>query len=302
MAHSTSVVVTGRHRSWCFTVNNPVDRDVPALRALCDPGNSKRPKYLIFGYETGSVNGTPHLQGYVSLRSAKTLSGIRQWFPTPAVHFSVARGTLSQNRAYCVKDGHFEEFGQAPAQGKRNDLVATRERLAQGATLLDVVDECTSYASIRFAKEWLLLHAPERTWKTKIIWCHGPTASGKSRWVHEKTQSLLTQGHSLYWKTQGGNQWWDGYYGQDLVVIDDFRADFCKFHDLLNLLDRYPLTLQVKSSHVRFAARTIFITSPKPPQDTYLLREDIQQLLRRIECVLEFPCENPESFIDTDSE
>ena len=34
-------------------------------------------------------------------------------------------------------------------------------------------------------------------------------------------------------------KFWEGYDGHDNVIIDDIRGDFCKFHQLLKLLDRY---------------------------------------------------------------
>ena len=41
-------------------------------------------------------------------------------------------------------------------------------------------------------------------------------------------------------------QWFDGYMGQKVVCFDDFRKDFCTFHELLRLLDRYPMDVPVK--------------------------------------------------------
>ena len=77
---------------------------------------------------------------------------------------------------------------------------------------------------------------------------------------------------------------WDGYDGTSDVIIDDYRADFCKFHTLLNLLDRYPYQVQTKGGHLQFNPKTIYITCPSHPEVIWSSRtaEDIQQLLRRI--------------------
>ena len=38
-------------------------------------------------------------------------------------------------------------------------------------------------------------------------------------------------------------KWWEGYDGHEVVLLDDIRKDFCKFHELLTLLDIYPYVM-----------------------------------------------------------
>lgn len=44
-------------RNYCFTLNNPTDREIEALQAADT-------KYVVYQHERGE-NGTHHLQGYV---------------------------------------------------------------------------------------------------------------------------------------------------------------------------------------------------------------------------------------------
>ncbi len=81
-------------------------------------------------------------------------------------------------------------------------------------------------------------------------------------------------------------KWWQGYENEDIVLIDDFRRDFCTFHELLRILDRYPYIVQVKYGHRHLNSPYIFIITPHSPYDTYSTREDIQQLIRRIDRVI----------------
>ena len=78
-------------------------------------------------------------------------------------------------------------------------------------------------------------------------------------------------------------KWWEGYDAQEYVIIDDMRGDFLKFHQLLKLLDRYPYRVETKGSTRQFLATHIFITSSYHPEEMFSTREDIQQLLRRID-------------------
>ena len=85
-------------------------------------------------------------------------------------------------------------------------------------------------------------------------------------------------------------KWWEGYDGQEVVIINDYRKDFCKFHELLNLLDRYPYRVECKGGSRQFTSKTIVITTPLSPEETWENRtsEDLGQLLRRIDNILFF--------------
>lgn len=112
-------------KNWCFTINNYTD--VPNWELLQD-----HVEYLVYQGEVGE-NGTPHLQGYISLKQRHKW----QWIQTidscfKTAHFEVAKGTAAQNREYCTKDeGRIEgpyEHGKVPkGQGARSDLAAACE-------------------------------------------------------------------------------------------------------------------------------------------------------------------------------
>lgn len=84
-------------------------------------------------------------------------------------------------------------------------------------------------------------------------------------------------------------KWFDGFDGQEAAVIDDFRGDFCTFHFLLRLLDRYPLKVAIKGGFMEWTPSRIFITSPHHPRDVYnKTDEEIKQLTRRITQITHF--------------
>lgn len=102
---------------YCFTINNYTAADE---RACCDYFAGPRVRYGIYGREIGS-SGTPHLQGFLILRSASRRSAVSR--ALPRAHLEIARGTSVQARDYCKKDGDFHEVGTFPdSQGKRSDL------------------------------------------------------------------------------------------------------------------------------------------------------------------------------------
>lgn len=114
-------------KNWCFTTNNYGSQHVLRLQSLAEEDSTT---YLCFGKEVGE-QGTPHLQGFVSFKARKSLNQVRQLIPDS--HLTVARGTPSQNKIYCSKEGDFTEFGDPPgSSGQRNDLKAFMEAVKSG--------------------------------------------------------------------------------------------------------------------------------------------------------------------------
>lgn len=204
---------------------------------------------------------------------------------TDRVHIEFSRGTPQQCRDYCSKEetrqegGQPVEWGSLPEQGKRCDLDEVKRTIRGGATEKEVFEtyptEYIKYSS--GIKRAIFLCQSTRSWKTEVFWWHGSTGSGKSRQAFEEYPDA-------YWKAPT-TKWWDGYTGQDTVIVDDYRRDFCTFAELLRLFDRYPHSVESKGGSVQFTSRRIVITTPRDPRGTWAGRadEDLQQLERRIE-------------------
>ena len=94
--------------------------------------------------------------------------------------------------------------------------------------------------------------------------------------------------------SSGGLRWFDGYDGQTVAVLDDFRAKQCpNFGFFLRLLDRYEIDVEFKGGFAKWVPRVIFITCPFNPDEAFSKRkqyypEDLRQLHRRITKVIQF--------------
>ena len=126
-------------RSYLFTLNNYSDGHILALQTDL----SAMTDYLVYGKEVGE-SGTPHLQGYCKLKKQTRINKIHKfWDETVGKRANIekARGNAAQNRVYCTKDGDFWESGNIPKPGKRNDIEAFVNRVKDGATDRDLIDE-----------------------------------------------------------------------------------------------------------------------------------------------------------------
>lgn len=266
----------GCSRAWCFTLNNPTEDDWTVLNNI----TLDQVRYLIVGDEVGE-KGTPHCQGYVYFENKKSFNQVKDLLPK-GVHLEKSKGSAAQNQKYCSKEQTKIELGVCPQQGKRKDIDVIRDLIRDGKRLREIVEVASSYQAIRTAEKIFEHKENKRHWPTEVYWYHGPTGSGKSRKAFEVAPDAWISGESL--------KWWQGYDGHEDVILDDFRADSCKLHTLLRILDRYPYTVEVKGGSRQLLAKRIFITTPKCPQETYYnCDENIAQLLRRITKIEKFP-------------
>jgi hypothetical protein len=280
-----------RSRAVCYTLNNPTEEELTQLRAIINDATNKI-RYHVFQLESAPTTGTIHVQGYISATDAKVFATWKRILGT-RVHFVVAKGDAASNKAYCSKDSDrvpgtlvYEE-GEIPQPGKRNDVLAfTQACRDPKRTIGDIFDEF-SCEVLRFPRAMSLIRsiiATPRDFKTLGFWFYGRTGTGKSFTIRELAPNA-------YWKS-ADNKWWDGYdpIAHTDVVIDDFRPNMCTFAQLLRIIDQYPFSVESKGGTVVFRPRRVFISTPRSPTETWtnVLEEDIQQIVRRLETIVEF--------------
>lgn len=277
----------GRARSWCFTINNYTEDDKNQLLVVQESST-----YLLYAYEVGEETGTPHIQGYVHYTNARTFASMKK--SLTRANLRPANGTGMDNHAYIVgpyKKGKktkpfnpdHHEFGVMPVQGRRVDLEEVYTNLRDGYKLVEIMDCNVNLQCISVAKQWLSVAEPERDWRPEVKWFYGPPGAGKTaaakKWLGDDT----------YTCSRTTSKFWDGYDAHQGVLIDDFRAGWCKFVELLGITDRYGYRVEVKGGARQLLARKIAITSPYSPEEAFSGQsENIDQLLRRISEVHEF--------------
>ena len=79
-----------------------------------------------------------------------------------------------------------------------------------------------------------------------------------------------------------GGKWWDGYSGQETVVLDDFKDYAMPLVELQRLLDWYPLWVEVKGGSVPMMAKRYVLTSNTSPDDWYIRADPHRTVRRRI--------------------
>lgn len=278
-------IAMSRSKSWMFTINNPRNNDIPR--------RWKEYTYCIWQLEQGTQE-TPHLQGYIVFSVQKRLSTLKKIDNT--AHWEIRRGTHKQAKEYCSKEDTRKagpwilgiDSDIPDTQGTRTDLNEVKKAIDEGKDEAYLADNyfqaCAKH--MRWFRDYKRIKASQREWKThvKVLW--GPTGTGKSMYcAHSYPEA--------YWKPQ--STWWDGYTGQEVVIIDEFYG-WLTYSFMLRLLDRYPLVLETKGGHTTFLAKTLIITSNKHPRDWYdPARHAYAPLERRLDEIIQYPLDDSPS-------
>lgn len=245
--------------------------------------------WFLFQVERAPTTDRVHCQ-VVFYGPVRAFSGVvTRW--SPVGHVELARGSVDDNVKYCSKEesrviGPFE-FGSRPSQGKRKDLSDVREIVKSGGGMAGVIEAASSYQSLRAAELFLKYCERVRDFMPEVYWWYGSTEAGKTRAAFAEFADEKREGERL-WVSGKTLEWWEGYDAHEWVIIDDFRRDYCKFHELLRMFDRYPYRVMNKGGSRQLLARVMIVTCPWSPSQLYSVShssEDLGQLTRRLSSV-----------------
>lgn len=259
-----------RLRNYCLTINNWTESDVNNLLLIPH-------KYLIYGKQLSST-GTPHLQIYLQLKEASTMSALSKKLPKS--HIEPAVYSPEECIEYCKKNCAFKESGSYIGQGHRSDIDEVRT-LALSGGMRAVTRVCT-FGQIKVAESFLTYNETPRTWKPHVFYIHGPAGVGKGRLADAIFEATTGQPDDIFvicplpsddasepYEKSDPSKWWNGYDGHPNVIIDDFRGSWWPLTYLLKLLDRRKFQVENKGGMRQFKAFNIIITSIHPPEECY---------------------------------
>jgi len=277
-------------RSFTSTWNNYPEDWETVFNAFFLSGDSNKVKYTIQGMEIAPTTGTPHLQGHFDTHVKTTIKALQKLLQPHLIKLSLRACNnaehSSRNRAYCKKDLHFKEWGSPPCPGKRTDLVAYMDDMKANPDMprLALMETHSSVMARypRFAQEYKMLITPQVTlpWDNDDcpnVWTYGPPGTGKSRMYQEMVPPPYSK---------SCNKWWDGYDGQDSILIDDIEPVHSVLgHHIKIWVDRYPFNAEVKGSVINIRPKRVFVTSNFHPEDIFTNPVICAAILRRFKLV-----------------
>lgn len=261
-------------RNFTGTYNNPPitgEEFLAVLKAL--PGCVAATHQLEKGAE-----GTPHFQWMVSLGKPQRLPSITK--KLKGCHVDVARNALAAWR-YCQKeDTRIEgpwEHGVPPAAKNRKGDTAERNAIIMKDPLKAVEDGYLRIEKFRQTVQSIqLFQVMKKENKSNDIldneWHYGPTGTGKSRLVRTKWPDAFIKSNDV---------WWDGYQGEETVIIEEMGPKQIGGHHMKIWADHYAFKAAVKGSQISIRPKRIIVTSNYSIEEVYPEPQDYEPLKRR---------------------
>lgn len=238
-----------RVRRYCLTLNNPTPEECHHLLGLRESVFKRG----FFATEIGK-KGTTHLQGFVHLKNAKTLTGLKKFLGSDRYHVIKTMGTDYENWQYIgllnegkAKGDLLVQWGETPLEeGDPDAWDSILEMIEGGFNNRDIVRKWPSIAircmtainKYRVEYEW----GECRAWRdVSVEYIGGPTGSGKTRNVLYHADGRVNT--DVYRVTNGNPaNCFDQYDGEGTIVFEEFRSQYtCR--DMLNWIDGHPLLL-----------------------------------------------------------
>jgi len=254
-----------RNRSWMFTLfgfsaDLPVDTDA-------------RIKWWTYQKEKAPSTNNEHIQGYVVFFNALAMNTVKALlmdaFKTESPpHLEIRRGSHEQAKAYCEKTESRVAGpwggGREPHQGYRTDLHELAVQITSGKRVVELIDDnpediIKHYKGLKTLETLVLrkeatLKLRKNILVTAII---GPSGCGKTRWIYEH-ENMAEIYEPIITKDK---VWFDGYEGQEVLVLDNLTKNMMPRQLFMKMLDIYPLQLEVKGSSTYARWIRVYITS-----------------------------------------
>ncbi len=272
-------------KHWCFTINHPSKNDYAGISELTLEGHVL---YLVFGREKGEENDVPHLQGFTSFQNRQSLVAVRKRLPRAHWEAKSRNSSFREAIAYCKKDGDYVEWGDAPIDAgvKLKRKWADAFDAAKTGDFDKIPrDMLTRYyhAYKRIQQDYPCV--PANNQRTCGEWYYGPTGFGKTRTAVERYPNLYDKPL---------NKWWDGYRGEETVLLDDVAPTHGKWigHLLKRWADWKSFPAEQKGTTVMIRPKRIIVTSQYSIDEVFYDPEDTatrDAILRRFH-VTHFNC------------
>lgn len=242
------------------------------------------------GLEKCPLTKRLHYHYYVEFRDKVSMNFVKAMFDDSSIHIERRRGTQVQAIAYCTpeffskkhqaikrdytyvsetEDMIYSGFPKCP--GRRTDWIAIHDLIKEGVPASEIFD-LFPRKSVVFRNHILRACADSRRRRhtglrlkrdVHIIW--GDAGTGKD---HDTIEKYGAENVYELTRDEHGAVWWDGYEGQDVLLISDFKWWLTRDR-LLNICGSRMIRVNIKGACEWWTGSTVVITSNFDPHTWY---------------------------------
>lgn len=216
----------------------------------------------IKGQKEIGQGGFEHWQFLVNCKRVRSRNQVKAAIH-PTAHVELTRSTAANQYVWkdesAVPNTRFEYGEKTFNRNSKTDWAQVKQHAIQG-NLDQVPDDIyiRHYASLVRIRSDHARPAQRDAVQVRVYW--GPPGTGKSYRAIEEAKAYGT----VYFKNPR-TKWWDGYRGEQNVVIDEFSGDAIDVDYIKRWWDIYPCSVEIKGSSVPLHATRFWVTSNHAP-------------------------------------
>lgn len=259
----------------------------PIMRSIFEAEDTAHKiKYVVWQREQCASTGRKHWQMYIELTRPQRPAFVQKLIGDNTAYVVQRKGTPQQAADYCKKtdtrvaedDGYYgyHEYGESYPAGHRTDIMAIKEAIDNGATIEEVnnkhwksartMQPAIAKARASYAKNMGQKIRP----LMEVIVYYGPTRTGKTHTAFTEALNLVDQDfdmvHRLERPSTPGKMSFNNYELGKVLIIDEYH-DWLHIDQMLSLLDKWPLPIDLKYGSSFACWTRVYITSNLPPRE-----------------------------------
>lgn len=281
--------ITKRSRNWTFTIHDP--QDLPDFVTNKVLAELSAVKYYVIGTETCPNTGRKHWQGFLQAENSIRFAQVKKILVCEhtKAHIEVGKTSAWSNMLYCKKgeqskeeweslhetgpnygkNAQVQEKGEAPSNPKRKGDAGGAATKAKWTNIvhlakkgrMDEIAEEAPHAYVQCYRTLKQIGADSMVAKDlekmDNYWFYGKSGVGKSKLARMRFPDYYVKNSVL-----DGMKWWDGYRGQETVIVEDISEFSPKFVDCLKIWsDEYPFMAEYKGGSFLIRPKRIVVTS-----------------------------------------
>lgn len=257
----------------------------------------------------------PHRHVYLHFNNSRCFDNIAKWFGISPQFVNKIKGRFGDALEYALHKNAPEKYQYPESEAVANfdfrkAIQQNQEQKAKRQNLANIIEDIENGSIKRYnitdkvsmadyvkyekqinkAFEYNRMRAErEVNRQMEVIYIYGASGTGKTTYA----KMIAKKQKFEIFTSSGSNDPFDGYKGQECVILDDLRGSVFPLSDLLKILDNHTSSsVKARYKNINLECKLLLITTTKTPAEFYKQvfesqGEEFKQFLRRCTQIVE---------------